>query len=106
MSPLSLIGMAMVGLLAVWIFLGSSGEQRADQAQRQAKQELAAAEFDRDFAKSWNGEKLDAPAASVIAEKASTVRTLQIEAERKKAETAAQEQEIKDELKKMAEQQK
>ncbi len=107
MNPLSLVGMALVGLLAVWIFLGSSSEQRADQALRQAKQDLAAAEFDRDFATAWNGDKkLSAPSAGVIAERASKVAALQSEAELRKAETASQEQDIKNELRKMAEQQK
>ena len=58
MNPLALVGMAALGLLAVFIFLGANERSTRNLEINQQKHELESAQFDRDFSKFLNDEKL------------------------------------------------
>ena len=59
MNPLALVGMAALGLLAVFIFLGANERSTRNLEINQQKHELESAQFDRDFSKFLNDEKLE-----------------------------------------------
>lgn len=103
MNPLALVGMALVGLLAVYLFIGKSNEQHSEQLVRQAKHELEVKKFDRDFAGAWNGEKIAAPAAGEIDAQAGKVQQLEADAEHQRQETKARTEEMQKALDEMAE---
>lgn len=58
MNPLALVGMAALGLLAVFIFLGANERSTRNLEINQQKHELESAQFDRDFSKFLNDENL------------------------------------------------
>ncbi|HGH3186198.1 hypothetical protein I0P11_18555 [Acinetobacter baumannii] len=77
MNPLALVGMAALGLLAVFIFLGANERSTRNIEINQQKHELESAEFDRDFAKFLNNEKLEAPSDADISAKKHEIKELE-----------------------------
>lgn len=61
MNPALLIGMAVVGLLAVMIYLGSSDKNSKSIELTQEKQRLEAMQFDKDFGNFLEGKKVESP---------------------------------------------
>ncbi|WP_375591506.1 hypothetical protein [Acinetobacter baumannii] len=96
MNPLALIGMAALGLLAVFIFLGANERSTRNLEINQQKHELESAEFDRDFAKFLKNEDLNSPDEAEILAKKQQIKELEA---KKKAADAENE-------KRMAEMQK
>lgn len=84
MNPTSLIGMAIVGLLGVYLFLSFSSEQNADQRLDKAKHEQQTKEFDRDFARAMSGQEIKAPAQAEL--DAAKKRVVELEAEKARRE--------------------
>ncbi len=86
MNPIALVAMALVGLLAVYLFIGQSDQQHSEQAAKEAVHQLDKAKFDKDFAAGWNGDKVAAPPAGEIEAKAAKLAQLEAEAEKKRQE--------------------
>ena len=53
MNPVGVIGVSIVGLLAVWLYLNHSDQVQLQQTQQQAEMRCQQARFDVDFAKKW-----------------------------------------------------
>ena len=77
MNPLALVGMAALGLLAVFIFLGANERSTRNIEINQQKHELESAEFDRDFVKFLNNEKLETPSDADISAKKQEIKELE-----------------------------
>jgi Ca2+/Na+ antiporter len=86
MNPTSLIGMALIGLLGVYLFLSFSNEQNAEQRLDKAKHEQQTKEFDRDFARAMNGQEIKAPAQAELDAAKKRVAELEAEKARREAE--------------------
>lgn len=86
MNPTSLIGMALVGLIGVYLFLSFSSEHGAEQRLDKAKHELQTKEFDRDFAKAMAGQEIKAPAQTDLDAAKKRVAELEAEKARREAE--------------------
>ena len=76
MNPLALVGMAALGLLAVFIFLGANERSTRNLEINQQKHELESAQFDRDFSKFLNDEKLESPSEADISAKKQEIKEL------------------------------
>jgi hypothetical protein len=60
-NPAVLIGMAVVGLLAVMIYLGASDKNSKNIELTQEKQRLESMQFDKDFSDFGEGRKVGSP---------------------------------------------
>lgn len=86
MNPTSLIGMALIGLLGVYLFLSFSSEHSAEQRLDKAKHEAQTKEFDRDFARAMSGQEINAPAQAELDATKKRVAELEAEKARREAE--------------------
>lgn len=86
MNPTSLIGMALVGLLGVYLFLSFSSEHDAEQRLDKAKHEQQTKEFDRDFARAMSGQEIKAPEQAELDAAKKRVAELEAEKARREAE--------------------
>ena len=83
-NPAILIGMAIVGLLAVMIYLGASDKNSKNIELAQEKQRLESMKFDKDFADFGEGKKIESPTdAEMTAQKA---KIADLEDEKRRAE--------------------
>ena len=92
-NPAILIGMAIVGLLAVMIYLGASDKNSKNIELAQEKQRLESMKFDKDFADFGEGKKIESPTdEEMTAQKAKIAdleekkRLADLEDERRRAE--------------------
>jgi hypothetical protein len=83
-NPLALVGMAALGLLAVFIFLGANERSTRNIEINQKKHELESSEFDRDFSKFIKNEDLNSPTDAEILAKKDQIQEL--EAKKKAAD--------------------
>lgn len=93
MNPFALVALALVGLLAVSIYLGASSKSSQTMEIKSQKHELEVMKFDRDFSNFLEGEKVSKPTVEEIQKQQKTVAVLEekkrlseVEEEKRRAE--------------------
>ena len=79
MNPFAVVALALVGLLAITIYLSSSERGTKNLEISQQKQELDTMKFDKDFSNFLDGGKPSKPSDEEISEKAVQIKRLEEE---------------------------
>ena len=85
MGHLWLLIAAPAAVLAAWLFLTTYDQQRVDQKAQQTEMQRDRAEFDRDFAKAWDGKQ-----SPELTQRASEAGAALVQAQAEQAQAEAQ----------------
>lgn len=99
MNPLAIFLLPAV-IVAVWLFLSFSGENREVFKEQQQYQRVDEARFERDFSKAWSNDSASRDAELRLQNEEKRLSAIQEERDKREAEAKAEQQRMKSEINK------